>query len=162
MALHIYIDTIPHRQHRYPTVGDYWRPATQRTGSPERLEVRVSDMGNEDYEFLVAIHELIEEHLTRKHGISEEAITAFDVAFEATRTPDDNSEPGDALEAPYRSEHQYATYIEKQLAYALGVNWFEYGEAIDNLFKSSFSPLSALSSSDSVENAIKAESDYSN
>ena len=36
----ISIETIPHAQHRYETVGDYWHP------TDDSVEVRVSDMGN--------------------------------------------------------------------------------------------------------------------
>ena len=134
MALHIYIDTIPHSEQRYPTVGDYWRPQVP-ANALKRLEVRVSDLENEDYEFLVAIHELIEEHLTRKRGISEDAITAFDVAYEAARTEDSINEPGDHPDAPYRKEHFFATSIERLIAAELGVDWMAYSAKIDNLFK---------------------------
>ncbi len=135
MALHIYIDTIPHSEQRYSTVGDYWWPPVQRTGMTERLEVRVSDMGNEDYEFLVAIHELIEAHLTRMRGISEDEITAFDVAFEAARTTDSIDEPGDHPDAPYRYEHFFATSIERLIAAELGVDWMAYSAKIESLFQ---------------------------
>jgi hypothetical protein len=101
----------------------------------ERLEVRVSDMGNEDYEFLIAIHELIEEHLTRKRGISEAAITAFDVAFEAARTADSTDEPGDSPNAPYRNEHIFATSIERLIAAELGVDWLSYSNKINNFLQ---------------------------
>lgn len=134
MALHIYIDTIPHAEHRYPTVGDYWRVKNSAFGL-ERLEVRVSALGNEDYEFLVAIHELIEEHLTRKRGISEASITAFDVAFEAVRTTDSIDEPGDHPDAPYRYEHFFATSIERLIAAELGVDWMAYSAKIESLFQ---------------------------
>ena len=134
MALHIYIDTIQHEEQRYPTVGDYWRPQVPHHAL-KRLEVRVSDLGNEDYEFLVAIHELIEEHLTRKRGISEEAITKFDIAFEQNRTADSTDEPGDSPDAPYRNEHIFATSIERLVAAELGVDWVAYSDKINSLFE---------------------------
>ena len=157
MALHTYIDTIPHRQQRYPTVGDYWRPAVQRTGLVERTEIRVSELGNEDYEFLISIHEQIEEYLTRKRGISEKVITAFDIAYETARQEGDDSEPGDAPDAPYRAEHQFATSIEKQLAIELGVNWFEYNEAINNLFEPAFSSCTTSSTGKADEGNSSTE-----
>lgn len=155
MSLHIYIDTISHRQHRYPTVGDYWWPPVRRTGACERLEVRVSEMGNEDYEFLVTIHELIEAHLTRKHGISEESITAFDIAYEANRYKGDDSEPGDSPDAPYHNEHKAATSVEKYLARLLGVNWFEYEEAVSNLFEPPFSSSTTPTASETSKNVTE-------
>jgi hypothetical protein len=115
---------IPHSEHRYETVGDYWYP------NSTTMELRVSDMGNSDYEFLVQIHELIEAHLCRKRGISEPDIKAFDEAFEANREEGNEDEPGDSPLAPYQKEHQFATSIERQLAEALGVDWEAYDNAV--------------------------------
>jgi hypothetical protein len=122
------IRTIPHAAQRYETVGDYCLDSTGFT------HVRISDMGNEDYEFLVAIHELIEEHLTRKRGITEESIKAFDEAYEANRHPEDTtSEPGWAENAPYRKEHAFSEWIERQIANELGVDWESYSEKVESL-----------------------------
>ena len=128
--LEIKVKTIPHAQHRYETVGDYW---TTDKGEVKR-EVRVSEMGNWKYEFLVAIHEQIEQALCINRGISEELITKFDEEYEASRRPDDlTSEPGDDSNAPYRREHFFATSIERLIAAELGVDWGEYEKAIYNL-----------------------------
>lgn len=130
--LHIYIDTIPHAEHRYPTVGDYWDVPAHGI-YPPRTEVRVSDMGNTDYEFLVAIHELIELYLCKKRGISEDSITEFDMEFEKNRPPDNLDEPGNSLAAPYHAEHIFATSIEQLVAAELGVNWDEYDKTVNSL-----------------------------
>src|SRR4051812_42927292 len=125
--LDIHIKTIPHKEHRYPTVGDYWR---DKDGS---LQVRISDFGNDDHAFLVAIHELIEWYLTEKHGIKEEDITAFDEQFEkelAEGLHPTNKEPGFDPRAPYIKEHTFATTIEKQLAAELGIDWEQYGKEL--------------------------------
>lgn len=123
----INIGIIPHHEQRYETVGDYWYPQSFRQ------EVRISDMQNEDYEFLVLIHELIEAHLCRKRGIKEEDIKAFDEAYEAKRQEGDFTEPGDSAEAPYRTEHWFATFIEAQIAEELGVDWEEYSNVVNSL-----------------------------
>ena len=123
----INIGIIPHHEHRYETVGDYWYPQSFR------MEVRISDMQNEDYEFLVLIHELIEAHLCRKRGIEEPDIKAFDEAYEAKREKGDVSEPGDSIEAPYFREHAFSTFIEAQLAEELGINWEEYSNVVNSL-----------------------------
>ena len=47
----INIETISHGQQRYPTPGDYWY---DEEGT---LQVRISDLGNELYEKMIAIHE---------------------------------------------------------------------------------------------------------
>ena len=124
--MHINIHTIPHNTHRYETVGDYW-------DDEEGTNIRVSDMGNEDYEFLVVIHELIEQYLCKKRGISEEDISKFDIKFEKNRPEGNEDEPGDDQKAPYRKEHFFATTIERLIAGELGVDWKEYDKAIFNL-----------------------------
>ena len=131
MSLHIYIDTIPHAEQRYPTVGDYWE-TTLRAGTKTR-EVRISEMGNADYEFLVSIHEQIEQHLCEKRGVTEASITSFDMEFEAKRTPESLDEPGDDLKAPYHKEHVFATWIERLVAQELGVNWDTYNDKVNSL-----------------------------
>lgn len=132
----IHIATIPHVVQRYPTVGDYWEEKDPREILPPTIEIRVSEMFNEDYNFLVALHELVEQHLVRKRGIPIEDIDAFDVQFEKSRAAGlvrDDAEPGDDPRAPYRREHQFATQIEKLMAEALGVDWKEYDAAVMSL-----------------------------
>lgn len=122
------LSVIPHSEHRYPTVGD-WRP-----GTPD--EVIVSDMHNEDYEFLVMIHELLEFYLCKKRGIRDQDVTAFDVQFEKERDKGLHTiadEPGDSPLAPYFREHQFATAIERVLARELGVDWDTYSDIVESL-----------------------------
>lgn len=123
----IIIETIPHDTQRYPTVGDWW---FEPDGT---LQVRVSAMHNERYEALVGLHEVIEALLCEHHGIDEQTITDFDVAFEAERAPGNTDEPGDACNAPYRREHFFATSIERLLAAELGVKWHRYEDAVNDL-----------------------------
>ena len=92
--IHNEIKTIPHNQQRYCTVGDYYDYAGVK-------QFRISRMHKEEYEFLVSIHEQIEEFLTRRKGIREEVITAFDKEYETRRLKYDISEPGDSPLAPY-------------------------------------------------------------
>lgn len=124
--MHIEIDSIPHNKQRYETCGDY-----RSEGNSDFITV--SAMGNPDYEFLVAVHEFIEMWLTRKRGITEESITAFDVEFEANRLEGDFSEPGDDPAAPYVAEHKFATKIERLIAEECGVNWDEYDGVVSSL-----------------------------
>jgi hypothetical protein len=90
-------------------------------------------MGNEDYAFLVGLHEQIEQHLCLKRGITEESISAFDIAYEANRPEGDESEPGDHPDSPYRKEHFFATNIERMIALELGVEFAEYSKAVMSL-----------------------------
>lgn len=134
----IVIKTIPHAKQRYPTVGDYFDGVLvdpTHYNEPAR-HFRISDMGNPDFEFLVALHELIESHLVQKRGISDYAIDAFDKDFEIAREQGlqaKDAEPGDDPQAPYHREHVFATTIEKWVARELGVDWQEYGEAVMSL-----------------------------
>ena len=93
-------------------------------------------MGNEDYEFLVGIHEQIEEHLTRRKGIREQDIKAFDEMWEKELQEglhNENEEPGHDPRAPYREYHVFAECIERLIASRMGVDW----EAYDNSVMSS-------------------------
>ena len=121
------IETIPNEQMRYPTCGDYF------TGPDGTEHIVVSDMGNDDYAFLVMIHEFAEQYLTKRRGITEESITAFDEEFERNRPEGNVDEPGDDPQAPYQNEHCLATAIERMMAAALGVKWQEYDNAISEL-----------------------------
>ena len=124
----INIQTIPHDQQRYPTVGDYWE-------EPDGVEqVRVSELSDWRYEALVAVHELVELLLARHRAISEQAISEFDVAFERDREHGRVlGEPGDDPRAPYRREHFFATNLERLLAAELEVDWFAYESLVDGL-----------------------------
>jgi hypothetical protein len=128
--MNIQAKTIPHSEHRYETVGDYW---TDENGV---TQFRVSEMGDEDYAFLVFVHELIEEHLTRRAGIDEPKIKAFDEMFEKERDKGkhaDSDEPGFDSRSPYQREHTIATGIEMMLAGEMGINWNEYNKTVMSL-----------------------------
>lgn len=124
------IHAIPHSTQRYETVGDYWHPSESRT------EIRVSQMGNADYEFLVAVHELIEQYLCKRRGIPEPSIVEFDVEFERLRglgIKEAFDEPGHDPKAPYHVEHVFAEKIEREVAEELGINWEEYSRVVESL-----------------------------
>ena len=122
------IAQVPHRKQRYETVGD-WNP-----GKP--AQIRVSRMKDQRYVFLVALHEMIDYELCKMHGITDKEVVAFDVNFEAERRmnlhPMD-AEPGDHPKSPYRSEHEFATVIEKLVAQKLGVCWSDYEKSVLSL-----------------------------
>lgn len=124
----ITIKSIPSQLQRYTTAGDY---SDDRFGT----NIRVSIMKNEDYEFLVALHELVEQYLCRKRGVSEKKITAFDVMFEKEREAGKwtDEEPGDDPRAPYRKEHFFATNIERQMAHELGIDWEKYDKLVSEM-----------------------------
>jgi hypothetical protein len=128
--MEINIKSIPLKQlvERYgvDSAGDYWRPLA------DMVQVRVVDMGNPDYEFLIALHEMIEEWLCFKRKIQERDIQKFDQQFDHDGK---TGEPGDDRNAPYYNEHQFATAIEKLMCNELKIKWCDYDEAVEGLFK---------------------------
>jgi hypothetical protein len=127
IKMNITIKTIPHKKQRYPTCGDWW------FDEQGNLQIRVSDVGNPNYEALVALHEMVEALLCKKRGITAAQVDTFDKAFEASRQPGNEGEPGDDPKAPYRKEHFFATNIEALMSEELGVDWQKYEEVIDAL-----------------------------
>lgn len=125
--MHLQAFVVRHEDQRYPTVGDWF------IVTPNRIEVKVSEMGNEDYEFLVAMHEFIEAYLCNKHNILEEEVNAFDIKFEQERPENNFDEPGNHPAAPYHREHKIATKVERLLAECMGVDWEEYDNAVNSL-----------------------------
>lgn len=125
--MNINIQTIPHNQQRYETVGDWW------FDDKDNIEIRVSDMGNPQYEFLVAYHEQCEVMMCLNEGITEEEVSAFDIEFEKNRPEDNTDEPGDDPKAPYRKQHFAATTLERQMAANLDVDWKTYDDAVNSL-----------------------------
>ena len=128
--MNIHIKSIPHCEHRYPTVGDWW---FDKDGS---IQIRVSKMNNWRYECLVAVHELVEVLLCFHSGISQGSVDRFDMQFEKHREagvhkPDD--ECGDDPRAPYKFQHGIATGVERVLAVMLGVCWKTYEDTIIKL-----------------------------
>lgn len=115
------ITIVPHETQRYDTAGDY------RDINESWTEFRISEMDNPDYEFLLIVHEFIEEHLTRRRGITDDIITEWDVNH--INHPD----PGSIEGCPYHAEHLFATFIEKEVCHKLGIDWNEYSESFEKL-----------------------------
>lgn len=117
------VNVIPQSKQRYPTVGDWMFDGLGD------LNMKISDMKNKDYEFMVAIHEAIEAWLCRKRGISEESVTAFDTSDYGLSLED----PGSSPKAPYHKEHMIALKIEKILCKEMELNWEEYEKALADI-----------------------------
>lgn len=129
--MEIRIKTLPNDKMRIPGgVGDYWYD------NEGVLQVRVVDMGNEFMEKSVAVHELIEEALTKRRGLSEPEIQAFDDYYDQRQkmglVPKD-TEPGHDPAAPYRNEHCFAESVEMAMFALAGVSWKEYEDKINSI-----------------------------
>ena len=121
--MRVEITSIPQEQQRYRTLGDYWRAADGD------IFIRVQKFDDWRYEFLIALHELVEEAITRQRGIAEPEIKAFDEAHL------DSESPGDLGNAPYHREHIFAEAIERLIADRLGVKWDDYATACEEAMK---------------------------
>lgn len=135
----INILTIPHDEQRYPTVGDYW------FDNDGMLQLRVSKMSDERYEWLVILHEFIELTTCKLMGVDFKSIDKFDSEYENARECPEHpeydlrcgcpmrDEPGDDPHAPYHRQHQVATICERAIAFLLGVNWSDYDNEVECL-----------------------------
>lgn len=133
----VIIETIPHKEQRYNTVGDWWFNNPPQTLHTE-LHIRVSKLGDTFMEQLIAFHEYAEAIMCANEGITEQEVTAFDERFEIMRSafPDvvhKDSEPGNFKSAPYKRQHARATEIERSLCKFLGIDWKKYESVINNL-----------------------------
>jgi hypothetical protein len=124
------IQIVRHIDQRYNTVGDYiYNPFIHG------IDIFISDTHNQDYNFLLAVHEMIESYLCWKRKISFEAIDKFDIDFEHRRDKKGIEEPGNDKKAPYYNEHQFAEKIEQLVCKELGIKWADYEKAIDHLYE---------------------------
>lgn len=123
----IIIETIPYSHQRYTTVGDWYY-------DPDgTLRIKVSRLSDRRLEALIAIHELVEVLTCELDGITQQQVDDFDKLYELKREPGDESEPGDASNAPYRKQHCLATGIERILASVWGVDWLKYEDELCEL-----------------------------
>jgi hypothetical protein len=116
--MNIEIQTIPPEKQRYITLGDWFHVEQEKP--EERAMIRVTELGDDRYNFLIAFHELIEMVLCEQRGISADDVDNFDLSFEG------KGEPGDHPAAPYFREHQFAMMMEKIMANEMGVDWTVY------------------------------------
>jgi hypothetical protein len=121
----IWIKTIPAKDQRYITAGDYY----EKDGE---IHFKITNQANEDYEFMIAVHELIEEYLIRKAGLTHKQIDDYDFAWEEKEKKGltKASQPGDEEDCPYKDQHVFATIIEGLLATQLGIDFQKYDKEI--------------------------------
>jgi hypothetical protein len=120
----ITIQTIPHSEQRYPTVGDWiWI-------NDDELMIAVSEMPDWRHVALVAVHELAEVLMCKQAGITQKQVDDFDIDFESKRVKGNEDEPGDDPAAPYVKQHCIASGIERVLAAELGVSWKLYEQEL--------------------------------
>lgn len=124
--MNVKIEIIDHKDHRYPTVGDWF---FDDNGD---LTIRVSKLSSWRAEMLIAVHELIEVLCCKNDGVTQKQVDDFDMEFEKNRE-DNDCEPGDEPAAPYCDQHCFATGIERMLAAYFKLSWKLYENELDNL-----------------------------
>jgi hypothetical protein len=124
--LKITLRSIPHKEQRYKTVGDWFE------SEAHEVEIRSSQLSDWRREFLILVHELVEWGLCKTDGILQEAVDEFDKKHEDEQQ---EIELGDLKDAPYRKQHGLATSVERMLAAEMGVVWSEYEEELAKLME---------------------------
>ena len=127
--MEIHIKTISNDKMRIKnSIGDYWYD------DEGVLQVRVVELGDSFLETCVAVHEIVEEALTKKRGLLEPDIQAFDEYHDQRQKMGlvpEAAEAGFDPAAPYRNEHAFATGVELGMCALAGVSWKEYGDKIN-------------------------------
>jgi len=122
----ITLEVIPHEQQRLGAIGDWW---FEQNGD---LQVRVSDLGDDRYNFLVLRHEMDEAILCQQAGITTEMVDEDQKNAADTDDPDSFSGyPGARLQ----KQHNDALAAEWIMSRLLGVDWESYGEAAERVGK---------------------------
>jgi hypothetical protein len=122
----ITLETIPHEKQRLGVIGDWY---FESNGD---LVVRVSDLGDWRYNFLVARHEMDEAMLCMLAGITTEMVDEDQANENDTDDPDSFSGyPGARLQ----NQHNDALAAEWVMARILGVDWKSYGDAAERVGK---------------------------
>lgn len=122
----ITVTIIDHTKQRYDTLGDYW------FDDEGNWHLAISDMGDWRYNFLVALHELVEMALIKQKAfglmLSEQQMERQICEFDKAMLSDSPhiEDPGMDPHAPYHQEHLIATGIEIQMCGHLGLNFREY------------------------------------
>jgi hypothetical protein len=118
----IIIEAIPHEEQRLGQPGDWYY-------DPDgTLRIRVTDLGDWRYNFLLARHELDEAMLCKLAGISVEEVDSFDSRPESEAQDDPDSFSG-YPGASYQNQHNDALAAEWVMSRLLEVDWQKYGKS---------------------------------
>ena len=122
----IMIEVIPHSQQRLPgSLGGDWQ-----FDAEGNLLVRISDLGDNYFNFLFARHEMDEAILCKHAGITTEMVDADELNAKDTDDPDSfTGYPGSC----YQQQHNDALSMEWMMSRLLEIDWEEYGDAVEAL-----------------------------
>jgi hypothetical protein len=138
----IIIETVENSELRYATLGDwFYNPADKsyhiHVARFAELEETEGLTYSQQYEWLIALHEIVELYMCLSNGVSQEDVDKFDMGI-----GNGLQEPGNDTSAPYYEEHQTAMSVEILLAQTNGLSIRDYEEVcnekaieIDKLFE---------------------------
>lgn len=111
----ITLEVVPHNQQRLGMIGDWFFEG-------EDLVVRVTDLGDWRFNFLIARHEMDEAILCKHHGVTAKQVDEYDL----DNPHNGSSNFADNPFAPYYTEHNDALAAEWIMSRLLNVDWMEY------------------------------------
>jgi hypothetical protein len=121
--MNITIEVLPNDQLRPNVDGCDWQ------WTPEgNLKVQVAPLSDWRREVLLGIHEAVEAIMCKHSGVTQEQVDAFDLEYD--RTHEIDLYAGDDASAPYKTQHTFATAIERILAGAMNVDWSDYDKEV--------------------------------
>lgn len=132
--MRIVIEVVPVDQQRKfrgkPIMGDWFF-----SEDLSELTIRMLDFGDWRYNYLYARHEMDEAMLCKNDGITTKVVDEWcDKPEGSPELGDDNPDSVSGYgEAPYQRQHSDALVSEWILARFLGVDWKEYGEAVEEV-----------------------------
>jgi len=100
----VIMGTIPHKEQRYNTQGDWWFDGTP-------LQIRADLELSEDEQWCTLVHELVEAVLC-KYRFGDDATKIVDKWDKSHKKSKD---PGSLKGCPYKREHEVASIIENIL-----------------------------------------------
>ena len=110
------IQSKPHSQMRYDTLGDWYYE--------DHGDLIIDVAENAPHPELIALHELVEAWLCDSRGITQAQVDEWDFGIDEGRQVSFSEEPGDNINAPYRKEHRFAMLIEHLMAHELGIQGY--------------------------------------
>lgn len=139
MIQKITIEVIDHLAQRYNTVGD-WRFVRDSEGVPTELNISISNIQSDNtMNMLIALHEFTEAILCELGGVKEKEVDQFDLNWKPRPAFWDTDtliiEPGEDYMAPYYSQHQIASAVERLCADKLYMHWARYEAIVDKIIE---------------------------
>lgn len=117
----IVIRVIPEVQQRAEVNGADWF-----FDADGNLQVRVSPMSDWRYETALALHEVFEACLCKNNGVTQKSVDDFDMAYDKAHPDEPDLNAGDEVDAPYATEHNFATIVDRLFIGACGLKWKVY------------------------------------